>query len=880
MWKIRSLILLGCLVSLSVTAQIYQGHVTDKTNNKALEIVIVCLLRADSTNLDFTYTDVDGHFTIQTPEGKEVPSYISFNLLGYEHQIIPIKEEQTTFNIALAQKEFKLREVKITPERIIRRGDTLTYKVSGFKMPQDKQIIDVIKRLPGIEVSAEGAISYEGKSINAFYIEGMDLLGGQYTIASNNLGAKKVKEVQVLTNHQKVKALKGLKFSDQAALNLVLEEDAKSHFMVTMDIEGGYGDGKRSKLLWNNRLLGMLFGRKQQNLSMYKNTNMGTQIELEFLDHIERSNTRNNEEKGILSIGGKASDLQENRTLFNNAHVLTFNQLWKPDKATDWRMKLNYLHDEQKQSSASSITYFLPEEERVVTEVEQLNNKQDKVSAELTYTKNDSHNYLKNTFKGNMVFANGNRALTTNQSPLSQNTDLKEQRLHDTFEWVSRKERSVFSLYSENLYDKLPQRMWVTSGLYSDILNEGKPYEGWVQQVNLQSFRSHTYTYFQHRLWRILIRYKAGIEWHNQWLDSDLNLNQEEGWNVADKRFSNHLRISDCDLYVEPSLSFIQDAWKIELLYRIAYRRLQIHTSLPTQSNESESHLLPEPRLTISWQPNGLWTLSTTASYNNRFGDIHELYGGYIFTSYRSASLYGKQISRQRTGSLRGNISYANPVTGWFFTGTGSYSFNLRNLLYERSMNSILEERKAIYQPTRGTQWNLSLRNTKTFAFWKSSITFTPSYLSSTSAQKIQGELLSVRSDMGLMDFSLSTQPIRYLSFDWNSNYQYMRMRSSLPSASTNQWRHRLQCNILPSDKWRITWSNEFYHNNDQATRNTLFSDLSVEHSSPTFDIALTARNLFNRNTYQRIYMSDMTESFYSYDLRPREITLLISFAF
>ena len=195
-------------------------------------------------------------------------------------------------------------------------------------------------------------------------------------------------------------------------------------------------------------------------------------------------------------------------------------------------------------------------------------------------------------------------------------------------------------------------------------------------------------------------------------------------------------------------------------------------------------------------------------------------------------------------------------------------------------MNSILEERKAIYQPTRGTRWNLSLRNTKTFAFWKSSITFTPSYLSSISAQKIQGELLSVRSDMGLMDFSLSTQPIRYLSFDWNSNYQYMRMRSSLPSASTNQWRHRLQCNILPSDKWRITWSNEFYHNNDQATRNTLFSDLSVEHSSPTFDIALTARNLFNRNTYQRIYMSDMTESFYSYDLRPREITLLISFAF
>ena len=48
---------------------------------------------------------------------------------------------------------------------------------SLLKNAKDIAIVDVIKKLPGVEVSESGKISYQGKAINKFYREGMDLLG-------------------------------------------------------------------------------------------------------------------------------------------------------------------------------------------------------------------------------------------------------------------------------------------------------------------------------------------------------------------------------------------------------------------------------------------------------------------------------------------------------------------------------------------------------------------------------------------------------------------------------------------------------------------------------------------------------------------------------
>ena len=66
--------------------------------------------------------------------------------------------------------------------------------------------------------------------------------------------------------------LRGKSFSEQAAVNLVLEDNSKMTLIGSADL--GMGANK-DDLLYRNRLLAMLFKKNYQTLSIYKNDNLG-----------------------------------------------------------------------------------------------------------------------------------------------------------------------------------------------------------------------------------------------------------------------------------------------------------------------------------------------------------------------------------------------------------------------------------------------------------------------------------------------------------------------------------------------------------------------------------------------------------------------------
>jgi hypothetical protein len=68
----------------------------------------------------------------------------------------------------------------------------------------------------------DGKILYQGKAINKYYIEGLDLLEGKYNLANDNLPYQEVSQ-QILENHQPIKTLDSLQFSDRTALNIKLK---------------------------------------------------------------------------------------------------------------------------------------------------------------------------------------------------------------------------------------------------------------------------------------------------------------------------------------------------------------------------------------------------------------------------------------------------------------------------------------------------------------------------------------------------------------------------------------------------------------------------------------------------------------------------------
>ena len=120
---------------------------------------------------------------------------------------------------------FSLKEVEIHPGRVWGRQDTINYDVTRFLSPKDQAIKDVLRKLPGIDIDDLGKISYNGKEIRNFYVEGLDLTNGKYKQISENLRADAVQNIQVMENHQPIRVLQRKIKTEDVALNLKLRPE-------------------------------------------------------------------------------------------------------------------------------------------------------------------------------------------------------------------------------------------------------------------------------------------------------------------------------------------------------------------------------------------------------------------------------------------------------------------------------------------------------------------------------------------------------------------------------------------------------------------------------------------------------------------------------
>ena len=174
--------------------------------------------------LAYSYSQPDGSFILECPQGTQQEFLLTTSRLGYEpyRQKIPAQTQQT--EILLKESSLTLREVKVISSPIRRQGDTISYYMSNFHRPQDRNLADVLARMPGIHVQSDGRVQYDGKPINRFYIEDMNLLGERYSLATKNLSPSDIAAVQVYENHEPIKMLRDRSQTEQAALNIKLKD--------------------------------------------------------------------------------------------------------------------------------------------------------------------------------------------------------------------------------------------------------------------------------------------------------------------------------------------------------------------------------------------------------------------------------------------------------------------------------------------------------------------------------------------------------------------------------------------------------------------------------------------------------------------------------
>ena len=393
------------LFAMTAHAQSLSGLVTDEETGQPLEAVMISVLR-NGTMIDYALTDARGRYSLPWKYNGNLQ--VSVALFGYRRGILNISAAGT-LHIRLHLEAIALKEVQIRPGRIHGRKDTVRYNLAEFASSKDVHIKDVLKKLPGVDIDDNGQVKYKGKAIDHYFVEGMDVTGGRYSQINNNLSAKAVKSAEIMENYQSVKALKGKLSSDEIALNLKLDPQARNQWIVNGTLGTGWSDGtqettgtaqtKRDKgtLLWENAANALQLGKGKQSIYGYKSNNNGTDLSRE--QHILTNNTSQQIPlHGFLVQPGISAPLDKQRLLFNETHTLNANRMYKWNDERSLRLQAGYTHNRITQQRGNSQVYYQPDDTIRMDEAYHYCLQNDAAHMEMHYEDNKTIHYLSNRF--------------------------------------------------------------------------------------------------------------------------------------------------------------------------------------------------------------------------------------------------------------------------------------------------------------------------------------------------------------------------------------------------------------------------------------------------------------------------------------------------
>ncbi len=221
----------------------FDGIVKD-TLNTPLEMANVMAVNQATKAVDsYSITNDKGKFQLFLKTNATYNIRISFLGLQTKNLTVSTKDINITQNITLNNDATQLAGVEIVREMPVSiKGDTIIYNADSFKTGTERKLEDVLKKLPGVSVNADGEVEVEGKKVQKLMVEGKDFFDGDTKLGVKNIPADAIDKVQVLRNYNEIGALKGLENNEESvAMNIKLKEGKKNFWFG--DISAGVGVG-------------------------------------------------------------------------------------------------------------------------------------------------------------------------------------------------------------------------------------------------------------------------------------------------------------------------------------------------------------------------------------------------------------------------------------------------------------------------------------------------------------------------------------------------------------------------------------------------------------------------------------------------------------
>ena len=264
------LMMLLLLVSIASFAQerLVSGAIIDRDTKDPVEQVTVQLLKTDSTYVTGAISNEKGLFHLNAPEnGKYL---LKITSVGYKPTVKRLVIEQdknlALGNVVVGADAIMLKGAVVTAmaQKVTLKEDTFVYNSAAYRTPEGSVVEELVKRLPGAEVSDDGTIKINGKEVKKILVDGKEFMTGDTKTALKNLPTSIIDKIKAYDEKSDLSKVTGIDDGEeQTVLDFNVKKGMNKGLMSNIDLGIGNKDrysarGMGGYFNSNNRF--MLFG--------------------------------------------------------------------------------------------------------------------------------------------------------------------------------------------------------------------------------------------------------------------------------------------------------------------------------------------------------------------------------------------------------------------------------------------------------------------------------------------------------------------------------------------------------------------------------------------------------------------------------------------
>lgn len=242
--SLLTLLLLFIAMMMQAQQHLITGAIIDKGTNDPVEASTVQLLRADSTYISGAISDENGLFSLQAPEDG---SYLlKITSIGYKPTVRRIMMTQDKdlamgkININAEAIMLKAATVTAMAKKVVLKEDTFVYNSAAYHTPEGSTIEELVKRLPGAEVSDDGSIKINGKEVKKILVDGKEFMTGDTKTALKNLPTSIIDKIKAYDEKSDLAKVTGIDDGEEeTVLDFGIKRGMNKGLIANMDLSIG-----------------------------------------------------------------------------------------------------------------------------------------------------------------------------------------------------------------------------------------------------------------------------------------------------------------------------------------------------------------------------------------------------------------------------------------------------------------------------------------------------------------------------------------------------------------------------------------------------------------------------------------------------------------